>query len=212
MNVVDNQTELIPLFSMPLYKSYIEPLKDSVVEAIKNMEYNYIPSVTNESNINQYGLVTDSKTLHMMPKFLFLKSIIDSKVSHFTKQVLCIDNFDLKMHTMWAVKHTEGNWAFKHSHKNCLISGILYVDVHPNCGAVVFEKPLHYLNLFPSCFTPSYTHQTIYNSSVFGVEPENNMILLFPSHLEHFVLANNSGKDRYCLSFDYFLNGQIKVS
>jgi uncharacterized protein (TIGR02466 family) len=146
-----------------------------------------------------------------MPKFSWLKTVIDKKVEEFTKDILGVTNFDFQMHTMWGVKHEPGHWAFKHSHKNSLISGILYIDVHPNSGAVVFEKPIHYLNLFPSCFVPNYKHQTIYNLSSYGVEPKNNMILLFPSHLEHFVMVNTSGHDRYCFAFDYFIKGEIKT-
>ena len=211
MNIVDEKTEMIPLFSMPLYKSFIEPLKEPMVEALKNLEYNKLPAVINQPNMDQYGLVTDSKTLHKTPRFSFLKQLIDQKVNHFAKQILQVSNFDFEMHTMWAVKHEPGHWAFKHSHKNSLISGVLYIDVHPNCGNIIFEKPLHYLNLFPSCFIAHHTQQTIFNSGAFCLEPQNNMIILFPSHLEHYVMPNESGFDRYCIAFDYFMKGEIRA-
>jgi uncharacterized protein (TIGR02466 family) len=46
----------------------------------------------------------------------------------------------------------------------------------------------------------SYNH---YNSSIWKIEPEENICILFPSYLKHYVEPNLNKKERVSISFNY---------
>ena len=49
----------------------------------------------------------------------------------------------------------------------------------------------------------------MYTTSEFFITPEPGDIILFPSHLEHRVLENDSNMPRYSLAFNFFARGTV---
>jgi hypothetical protein len=43
----------------------------------------------------------------------------------------------------------------------------------------------------------------------YEIEVENDLIIIFPSHLEHSVQRNISNKNRYSLAFNYYVRGEF---
>lgn len=118
------------------------------------------------------------------------------------------DNLDLEIVACWVNKSTKLQAHHKHKHTNSLISGIFYLTSHQFSETVFyFDNPWTYLNrleIFEICkFSPdNFATKTM-------VTPIAGKLILFPSHIEHSVKANNDDNTRYTISFNSFFSGNI---
>ena len=103
----------------------------------------------------------------------------------------------LSLANYWCNINYFGSFNRPHTHTGSLISGVYYIDVYENSGNIVFtNKKLdpHYkkVNAFNE-----------YNSSTWTVKPKENLCILFPSYLKHYVEPNLNKKERISISFNY---------
>ena len=66
------------------------------------------------------------------------------------------------------------------------LSCVYYVKTHPNCGKIWFNPITH-------------------NRKMFSVEPQDGMVIIFPSWLPHFTGRNLSNQVRICISSNYLI-------
>ena len=112
-----------------------------------------------------------------------------------------LEKQEVKITNMWAIINETGAFNQKHHHGNSDLSAAYYVSAHDECGDIVFYDPRParvYKN--PIAKTPNKLNATI-NS----VKPENGLLVLFPSYLEHSVNPNLSNKKRIVISFNISL-------
>ena len=103
------------------------------------------------------------------------------------------------MHQMWACINKRNDQNLIHSHTNNFnLSGVHYLNVPPDSGAIVFRDPRPGANQ-----APYRLFQDDGDSEYFT--PSEGLTILFPSWLEHFVLPNQSDGDRISVSFDLTL-------
>ena len=100
---------------------------------------------------------------------------------------------------MWACINKENDFNLIHAHGNQYhLSGVFYVQVPDNSGDIAFRDPR------PGAINSS-TQLLFGDGDTENFTPINNMLILFPSYLEHYVLPNKSNKDRISISFDLVL-------
>ncbi len=112
-------------------------------------------------------------------------------------------NWDLnlqsvKISNLWAIINEQGAWNQKHHHSNSDLSAAYYVCAHEDCGDIVFYDP----RPGPVYKHPIAKSPNILNASVNSIKPEEGMLVLFPSYLEHSVNPNQSNKKRIVISFN----------
>ena len=73
-------------------------------------------------------------------------------------------------------------------------------DYEENSGNICFLNPLTRFNNF--LIVPDKSDYNIHNSNDWNIKPEKNMVLFFPSYLEHAILDNRSKKSRHSLAFN----------
>ena len=66
----------------------------------------------------------------------------------------------------WVMEYEKGNHTLKHNHWPATLSGVYYIDVEENSSPIIFEDN-------------------------YAVKPENGMLLLFPSIVNHEVPPSN---------------------
>tara|TARA_R100001443_G_scaffold89306_1_gene95795 strand:+ start:53 stop:610 length:558 start_codon:yes stop_codon:yes gene_type:complete len=86
-----------------------------------------------------------------------------------------------------------------HNHLGAVISGVYYVSTPKNSGNLIFEnydsnKHITYK------FVKNYNE---YNSTKWTILPKENLCVLFPSYLFHYVEPNLNKKERVSISFNY---------
>ena len=99
----------------------------------------------------------------------------------------------------WLNVNKQYNYNSRHHHDphvGTFLSGVFYVKCPPDCGAIRFYDPRPHIDTAPDMqyFYDSKTH--------FEIFPKENMLLMFPSWLEHDVEPNKSKEERISISFN----------
>ena len=163
------------------------------------------------SPISHNGSMSLSKNILSDEICSSIKNQIDEAINEFVRGYLRI-NFDGKffINRSWVLEHRENHWSQPHSHPNSILSGVLYLDVPENSGNIRFHKPDNYHNQLNTDTINFVVHEyNIQNSDTWTIVPEDGDLLLFPSHLRHSVAVNSSGKTRWSLSFDCYVEGLL---
>ena len=105
----------------------------------------------------------------------------------------------LSLHNFWCNINYLGGFNRPHSHPYSVLSGVYYVSVPKNSGNIIFQNSTTHKNTTYK-FIKNYNK---YNSTIWTVLPKENLCVLFPSYLEHYVEPNLNKKERISISFNY---------
>ncbi len=189
-------TEVLPLFSTPLYIS-----QDEVLET-PEVEYNR----KSDSSISK------SQNILLDENFITHKKIVEKHLENYVHDILLIKKeLKLKHTCSWLVHHKKSDFSPIHMHSNSMFSGVLYLNCDKLSGNIKFSIPLIIPTWTTSTLNPLWnvSDNNIFNSREYNYTPKNGDILIFPSHTYHEVSINKSNIDRFCISFNYTLSGKL---
>jgi len=172
-------------------------------KTINAAEMDFIVNQTTHTNTgNEFSLNTQilqSTELSTINHFIH-----DSLESYWKKVYDPSNNLQLKITQSWANYTRQGQFHHKHNHPNSVVSGIFYVQTLDDIDRIYFEKPYKDFLLIPSV---TYTQ---FNSRIWWFRAETNALILFPSHLDHWVAPiSNQRSDRISIAFNTFIEGEI---
>jgi uncharacterized protein (TIGR02466 family) len=128
-----------------------------------------------------------------------LKNTIFQHVDWYSKKFNMTKN--LKLNNFWININGFKDSNITHFHPNNILSGVFYIKVPEDSGQIKFHNPAS--DLIESCLTNFVSQYNIINSACWTFEPEENMLLMFPSFLKHSVLPNMNKTDkRISISFN----------
>ena len=154
------------------------------------------------------GLVSKDFYLLDNPEYLDFKKSIMNEFEIYIRESLHIKKeYQFRMTTSWSVKYGNTDWGELHYHKNAIFSGVVYLKAPEKSGKIYFKKEI--VNLFTRTFEPEFEDYNIYNSDWWHMQPEENMMLFFPSHLNHSIEMTESEEKRVCVAFNFFPTGKI---
>ena len=141
------------------------------------------------------------------PETKELEKIIDSEMQFFVHELLKVDKNKHKLRRVisWANKQDYNNYVHSHFHANSQFSGVYYLSVPKESGNIVFEQPGSGWTTQEWEF--NVTEWDNLNTKQKQFESYDGRLLLFPSHLRHFVHKSNSRESRYSIAFNYFVDG-----
>jgi len=191
-------TQILQLFSTPIYIGIMTTLDEELKNKIKQVEYEKMQSGN--------GYISVDKQLLNQVEYQQLKEEVDYHIETFSRETLRVSNeVNFNMSTSWALKQSQDGWAHSHIHSNSVISGVFYLNQHENFGNLVFERT--HDNIFTSTLDPNFTDFNPINSRSWAIQPIANMIILFPSILKHKVEKTQCMEERCSVSFNYFMKG-----
>jgi len=201
---------VINLFSVPVFVTQLtghEQFQRSELDILKSIDMD-----------KQYGDDGNylSKESHVLQKYNLnrIKHLCDRYVSHYTENVLGIlDEF--RMFRSWLSMNTMGTRHLAHSHRNTMISCILYFDEFMSDEPMV---PISFgqdgldqiFRTFQFEFKKKERNQ--YNNNVLTIYPRTNTLIIFPGWIKHETEEARSMTKRYCLGTNYFFNGESSGS
>jgi len=191
------------IFGIPLYNGGVNISQDDV-ENLINEQWERMPA--------DNGYNSRDRRLLEHPRYKGIREQVDAHVQNYLDQVIRVklhDGARFEMQNSWGVKHEPNDWAQEHDHANSFISGIVYLDVTPNTGNLVFHKERMWQNIFPRSVYINYDNSTLANSYELEFVPRVGDIFLFPSQLGHSVKANTESRNRYCIAFNYYPRGKF---
>jgi len=192
------QNQVNPLFAYPLViigERYA--FADEEKQYIADLEM-----IDNDGN----SMSKDDKVLDSQP-LSTLRAFIDKNVFSYKKELLRIkDENEVFITQSWVNRSAAGDHHPRHRHPNSIISGVLFLDDNSDddLPAIRFHRSHE---MFPLAF--SFDELTDFNAESKEFAPQEGMLILFPSLLEHEVGKNKSGRERSSLSFNTFVRGPI---
>jgi uncharacterized protein (TIGR02466 family) len=114
-------------------------------------------------------------------------------------------NSNLTVTGFWININPTGTLNKEHVHTGSIFSAVLYIKADLNCGNLVLKNPnyivqnsyLHYWHLL------NQENSSIFTLPTLSVTPKENLLLIFPSWIEHSVGMNLSQYDRISIAFNF---------
>lgn len=189
--------DLINLFPIPVGLSKLDrPLSESEKRCFKKISKIVRTNLANTTSTDNYVLSN--------PDLKDIKEFIELKITDYVNKTNPPKSkLGIYITQSW-INYTGKNQSHhRHWHHNSFISGVFYINAKKEHDKIYFIKD----NRYPLKYTPSTS--TLYNSDEWYIPVESNLLVLFPSSLNHYVGVNNQDYVRESLSFNTFLKGKF---
>jgi uncharacterized protein (TIGR02466 family) len=127
----------------------------------------------------------------------FMKATLDDLIN---KMIPIYYQFGLgipKVSNYWFNINKKDSFNTAHNHPHSYFSGVLYVKAPEDSGSLVFERP----DMLQDYIVPVRNTEKNYRS--WQINPQENMLILFPAWLYHYVEPNNSNNDRVSIALNF---------
>jgi len=185
-------------FSTPIWSTKIDNYKD-----VNEEMYNYIlnlkeqnPEGVKKSNFNGWHS-KDFDLNDEVPK-KFINAVSSNIKTAFIDMDWDIEKQIIKIKSIWAIINEKGASNERHHHGNSALSAAYYVRAPKDCGDIVFYDP----RPAPVFSHPIAKKPNILNATVNSITPDEGLLVLFPSYLDHSVKPNLSSNQRIVISFN----------
>ena len=143
------------------------------------------------STMGTYDLTNDSN-------FSPINHFVNTNVIKYCEQMnIDLSKIDIKPQSSWFNIYKKGDFQEFHQHTHNIISAIYILKSDEKSGKIYFKNP------YNDMLSPSYTNFTPDNFERVNFKPQPGMLLIFRSHLEHYVEQNNSDGDRISFAYNY---------
>lgn len=199
----NNNIHVISLFPKVISITYLDNKFDDEYNLIKK-QYEMVGIHYNN------GYSKKSISLSVLDNFYELKQSILQKFYEFKNQYLKLETTDFKITTSWLTKTEKNEQSIIHTHKNSYYSGILYLD---DIEDITKTGKLELISMDESDIAPNPpTQYNEYNSSIWSLSPQKNLLIFFPSSIHHKISLHTSTLPRYSIAFNIFPNGNFGIS
>jgi uncharacterized protein (TIGR02466 family) len=192
---------VVGLFPTPLLIENIKPNLDMkevdlLVEFSKQKE-NLIENIGNGNSFYK-----DTRILKILPN---LEIQLTKKVNDFLLNIFGEHNSKLKITQSWLNINPKNSYHHMHSHKNSILSGVLYIECDENSGAFKLYKP----EALCRDIGGIVNEHNPFTYDFVKFVPNKFDLYLFPSNLKHSVDTNESTTNRLSLAFNTFYIGEV---
>ena len=126
-------------------------------------------------------------------------------INHNSREFFRLLGFDPKAFieiTSWLQLYPPGAHFNRHDHYGALISGVIYLQVPPESGKIIFYNPLEARRVSNVFFDRIKVEQNDYNFNYVEYTPVKAEMIMFESWLQHSVEINKSTENRIAISFN----------
>jgi uncharacterized protein (TIGR02466 family) len=184
--------ELWPLFSKPIFRTPID---------LSNLDLSKVKWARNYNN-----WISENQDVLDQPDFQNLREQVYGGLSEYFYGIMnARNNVEIYITESWFNKTEKGQSHHRHWHPNSLVSGIVYIASEGTSGSTRFITSQF------DTIEYNISESNIYNSRSWGIVPEVNTMMLFPSNVEHLVEEYLGDSPRITLSFNTFVKGNINV-
>ena len=133
---------------------------------------------------------------------LLFSTLNEEIESYFSDSSIFRENLKISYTGMWLNINKSGDYNSWHCHPNCDFSGVFWIEVPADGGNINFASPHEFVEhksfkIYNSRVTDQFNY-----SEGYRVNPSAGTIIIFPSHLYHEVLPNQTRNDRISASFN----------
>jgi len=173
-------------------------------DGITNKDLDTVKLYSDQVNINTGNRVT-KETYVLDKSFPELRQFIDDAVRQYSENIICPnDSVLFKITQSWLNYTSPGGSHHKHKHMNSIISGVFYFSAG-NMDRIYFNNEV--LSSRDIAIPP--VKPNLYNSMNWWLPVKTGDLLLFPSHLRHYVAPVEGNSERISLAFNVFASGDF---
>lgn len=157
--------------------------------------------IVKNENLRRNDSITQSSFLNLEDKkFEPLILEVEKRFNVLHTELGLSNSVDQIVSEYWININLNEKISFPHSHPNRVFSAVYYVKAEKGCGDLVFMNPNKVVcqNISDDCIKD----YNFFNATHWKITPEKNLLVIFPSWLEHYVMSNNSGSDRISIAFN----------
>lgn len=186
--------EQLNFFPIPFYKFKCEnSITKKIITQIKQFSYTHN---TENQTVREYGPID---------------SFFDEELCHWFEQCLTLvkrkhynDDVNIVITSCWVNKTSFAEKHHRHYHPNSILSGIFYLNTLNHSQTRFFQSD--YYSGKGVCKYLDISNKFEHKEAIF---PEEGVLVIFPSYIEHDVIHNKSKDERYTISFNSFITGNI---
>lgn len=168
-------------------------------------EQEFFNSVRTSTQKNVGNIVSKNTYILENEKMKSLKKFFQKEVNNFLQSINPSKYYiELYITQSWINYTDKHQYHHIHRHPNSFISGVFYMNAKKEYDHINFLTPLP-----PQTLRYQSSLYGQFNSVQWQVPVETNMLILFPSTLEHHVSVHEQDYERVSLSFNTFLKGKI---
>jgi uncharacterized protein (TIGR02466 family) len=195
---------VIPIFPTPIFIQNLEITKE-IQDELYSLKTNRVEELlpSGEKVCDIWGENTENKQVLRLEKLSSIRNNILINAKKFATEVMGFEVEGLVDVLSWVNNKTNSQEHKTHVHPNSFISGVLYFDdEYDENSALIFEKNAGTSAMFQMIPKKNHKIQNDFSIYHFAVPASKGRLIIFPSHLPHFVPKNDTNKSRYSLAFN----------
>ena len=167
---------------------------------ISSLDKKQMISYINEGKLKPNGMKQTEDDIHKMSYFKnFKNEIITLNKTILDK--LEYEYEDILITSMWGNLLFPSQTHSPHTHSNNFLSGVFYLQGDKDSSEIQFFDPRPQAGVL----SPRMKKSTVENCNLVAFEPRENMGLIFPSWLQHWVRPTDS--ERVSISWNIMIKG-----
>lgn len=192
MTYLVNNFKVFPLFPAVIgVCSIVEDI--STLKSIKQIDF--MTAYKDELDTS----VAVSTTFDLFDHYVAEKQLLLDYFNRFKNSVLRLDSTEFDISSSWATRVSANINTKMHNHRNSFYSGVLYLDDLTSGGELELSNTeINSLNFLTS--PPS--EYNIFNHENFNIKPQQNLLVFFPSQIQHRIRKHNMSDYRYSIAFN----------
>ena len=188
-----------------VFPNLIHSIQIKNFEKVQNELIDFVYNEESENPIGQLfsnrGGWQSNPFYHQNDNLLF--STLNKEItSYFSDCSIFRENLKISYTGLWLNINKSGDYNAWHCHPNCDFSGVFWIEVPVNGGNINFASPHEFVEHKSFKIYNTQVKDQFNYSEGYRVNPSAGTILIFPSHLYHEVLSNQTRKDRISASFN----------
>jgi len=188
--------EYLNIFHVPIQISKLELNIDSLIEFCYEMKCKDAEGV---KLTNVGGWQSDNIFNETHSEFAKLKNKIEEEANLFHHKMQFKKIYNQKLGNIWININQKGHLNDYHHHPQSIFSGAFYLI--KTKSSIVFQHSFRDIATY--YWVDSIVEEwNPVNSGVWSIEPEPNVLIIFPAWAEHKVIMNEEDTDRISLSFN----------
>jgi len=172
-------------------------IEDKVVDRcyqIKNKITSGSDTWLSNDTYSTMGTHNIAKDHHFAP----INHYVNTKIIEYCEKLnIDLNHIDINPNSSWFNIYRKGDFQEFHQHTHNVLSAIYILKSNSKSGRIYFKSP------FNDMLTPAYTKFTPDTFERVNFNPQPGMLLIFRSHLEHYVEQNDSDDDRISIAYNY---------
>tara|TARA_R110000803_G_C11951327_1_gene317709 strand:+ start:696 stop:1310 length:615 start_codon:yes stop_codon:yes gene_type:complete len=177
----------------------------NIGESLTSPQLKFLKSSPLEEQFPKGHFMSVERNILHDPIMKNVREKLDEYIKYYTQKLWGISNrFELK--NSWLTINSQEAYHQPHNHSNSILSLSYYLKI--KSGNIFFnlEKAPIQRAWF---FDYDVIKENHYNTPQMTLPLKDNDIIIFPSHLTHGTLPNNSLEKRVTLIANYFIKGKI---